>query len=139
MSIWAAQGFAAVDFAARTTTMVRPSRELFERRFDISALDAAQVEHYKQHLLDEHLPQEQQQFEAVDALALELQDFVTAIRESRAPRVTGEDGRRAVAVAEQILTKIDRHAWNGVGLGPVGPLALPRRGLTSAVPLPLAG
>ena len=44
--------------------------------------------------------------DAVDALALELEDFVESIRTVRQPRVTGEPGRDALAVAEQILASI---------------------------------
>jgi predicted dehydrogenase len=39
-------------------------------------------------------------------LDLELEDFVDAVRTRRAPRVTGADGRRAVAVAERITSLI---------------------------------
>jgi predicted dehydrogenase len=39
-------------------------------------------------------------------LDLELEDFVEAVRTKRAPRVTGADGRRAVAVAERITSLI---------------------------------
>jgi predicted dehydrogenase len=36
----------------------------------------------------------------VDLIQLELEDFIQAIRERRAPLVTGEDGRRSVALIE---------------------------------------
>ena len=39
-----------------------------------------------------------------NALADELRDFVEAVRTARAPRVTGQQGRDAVAVAERILS-----------------------------------
>ena len=84
------------------------------------------VEHYQQHFAEEHLPRETQEFDAVDALALELHDFVDSIRTGRQPRVTGEAGRDAVAVAEQILARIHTHAWDDQADGPVGPLAVPR-------------
>jgi hypothetical protein len=70
------------------------------------------MEHYKTHLAEEHLPRQQQTFDAVDALALELQDFVDSIRSARQPRVSGEAGRDALAVAEQILASIASHAWD---------------------------
>jgi predicted dehydrogenase len=41
-----------------------------------------------------------------EPLALELADFVAAVRDKRPPMVTGEDGRRAVALAEAITSKI---------------------------------
>ena len=54
--------------------------------------------------------EQQLTFDAVDALALELDDFIESIRTPRQPRVTGEAGRDALAVAEQILARIDARA-----------------------------
>ena len=55
------------------------------------------------------MPQERVQFDAVDALALEIEDFAQSILTGRAPRVSGEAGRDAVVVAEQILSSIAAH------------------------------
>jgi len=126
MHIWTLGAFAGIDFATRKTMLVRASETLLNRQFNIDALSPEQLEHYKQHLFEEHLPQEQLQFDAVDALCLELDDFVGAIRQQREPRVTGQHGRNAVALAEQILTQIHSHAWDGTSRQLVGPLALPR-------------
>lgn len=133
MQVWAPRAMADVDFAARTTAVVRPSETLLARRFDVDALSPGAVDHYREHLLDEHLPREVLQAEPFDALALELADFVESIRLSRPPRVTGEQGRDAVALAEQILAKIAAHPWDDRIDGPVGPLAAPR---PSVIPAP---
>lgn len=129
MQVWSERGFAEIDFAARRTTLVRPSDTLLARRFDVDALTPAEIEHYRQHLLEEHLPREQVRSEAVDALALELADFVQSIRASRPPRVDGQQGRDAVALAERILEAIQNHAWDNTLGGPVGPLVAPRRSI----------
>ena len=127
MSVWSPGGFAAIDFAARSTSLVRPSETLLSRRFDVDMLSPEEVEHYKTHLADEHLPRRRRQYEAVDALALETEDFVESILAARSPIVTGEAGRDALAVAEQILARINAHAWDDTSDGPAGPLAAPRR------------
>jgi predicted dehydrogenase len=41
-----------------------------------------------------------------EPLKLELADFVRAVRTGRAPRVTGEDGRRALALAQRIVAQM---------------------------------
>ena len=41
-----------------------------------------------------------------EPLKRELVDFVEAIGSGRAPLVTGEDGRRALALAQQITDRI---------------------------------
>jgi len=125
MSVWSAKAFAGIDFAARKTTLVRPSETLVRREFDVAALAADETQD-RQRILDEHLRRELAQFDAVDALALELADFLESIRTQRRPRATGEDGRDAVALAERILRKIQTHAWDDQTTGPVGPLPIPR-------------
>jgi hypothetical protein len=124
---------ADVDFATRTTTIVRPSETLLARRFDVESLAPEQVDHYKKHLFEEHLPREELHAEPVDAIRLELDDFLESIRNTRSPRVSGEQARGALAVAEQILSKIHTHAWDDTADGPVGPLATPR---PSVIPAP---
>ena len=124
MQVWSPEGFAGIDFAARSATLVQPSETLQRRQFDVDALTAEQVDYYRQHFAAEHLPQEQLAFEAVDALALEVEDFVSSIQTGRRPRVTGEAGRDALQVAESILASIEAHLWDGSRDGRVGPLAL---------------
>jgi len=126
MHVWSPRAFVGIDFAARTATLVRPSETLLRRQFDVESLSAEQVEHYLKHLPAEHLPREELTFEAVDALALEVQDFIESIRAARSPRVTGEAGRDAIALAEQILARIHTHAWDDAPDGLIGPLATPR-------------
>jgi predicted dehydrogenase len=46
-----------------------------------------------------------------EPLARELADFIRAARSGDQPYVTGEDGRRAVALAERITSEMERHAW----------------------------
>jgi predicted dehydrogenase len=111
MHVWSAEEFVAVDFAARSATTVRPSETLLQRQFHVDALTPEQLDHCRQHFADEHLPRKQATFDAVDALALEIDDFVASIRTPRQPRVNGEAGREALAVAEQVLAGIrDRAA-----------------------------
>ena len=127
MQAWSARVLAEVDFAARTTTLVRPSETLLRRQFDVDALTPEETEYHRGHFAEEHLPREQITHDAVDALALEIDDFVESIRTAREPRVNGEAGRDALDVAEQILTRINGHCWDSSVDGPAGPLALPRR------------
>ena len=105
---WSADGFAAVDFVARTLTTVRPSETLLRRQFDIERLTLEQLDYQRTHFAEEHLPKRQETFEAVDTLALETADFIESIRTPREPLVAGEAGRDALAVAERILACLGR-------------------------------
>jgi predicted dehydrogenase len=134
MQIWSSKAFAGIDFATRTTTLVRPSETLLQRQFDVDALNAEQVAYYRDHLTEEHLPREQLQSAAVDALALEDADFVESVCEHRSPRVNGEAGRNALAIAERILDRIQSHAWDARQDGRSGPMALPAH--QNSIPAP---
>jgi predicted dehydrogenase len=125
MQIWAPRAYANIDFAARTTTLVQPSEAILRGEFQADRLTPEQVEHYKTHLAEEHLPRQQQTFDAVDALALELQDFVDSILSARQPRVTGEAGRDALAVAQQILAGVANHARDHASQPATAPSAVP--------------
>jgi predicted dehydrogenase len=125
MQIWSAQGFAAIDFGNRSASVVRPSNEVVERKFDFESLSAEEKTGFQGRLFGEVLCNRALVVETRNALADELRDFVDSIRNARAPRVTGQDGRDAVAVAETILQSIRSHCWQGRATGPIGPLAAP--------------
>ncbi|MCC6126839.1 MAG: Gfo/Idh/MocA family oxidoreductase [Pirellulales bacterium] len=127
MQLWSLQGFGSIDFANRSLSVVRPSDALLRREFDVDLLAPEEIERQRKSFAGEHLPREERQFDAVDALALEVQDFIDSIQNRRDPRVTGEAGRDAVSLAEEILDRIHDHAWDSSQDGPAGPRALPRR------------
>ena len=109
MHVWTPLGFAGIDFATRSATIVEPVESVLRRRFDVAALQPEQVAHYRDHVFDELLPKREFKLEAVDALKLEVEDFVDAIATPRTPRVSGRQGCDAVLVAEEILAQIDAY------------------------------
>ena len=133
MQVWTNRSYADIDFGSLSASVIRPSETLLSRQFDVDELSSEQIEYYKEHLLDEHLPEEKISCERIDALAAQQADFIESIQTSRQPRVSGHQGRDALAVAEQILGKIHTHAWDDDVEGPIGPLAQPR---PSVIPAP---
>jgi predicted dehydrogenase len=125
MQIWSSRGFASVDFAARSATLVCPSETLLRRELDVEKLSSDERQLLKESFLTEHLSTEKLAVEPCDAITAELLDFTDSVRTGRAPRVTGEQGRDAVAVAERILAAIACHAWDGTADGPTGPMLKP--------------
>lgn len=125
MHVWSQHGFASVDFGNRCATLVRPSEPILRRQLDVARLGDDEQAHLRDHLFDELLPIERVQSEPCDQLGAELSDFVDSIRQGRSPRVTGVAGRDVIGVAEQILTKISTHAWDGSPVGRMGPFAAP--------------
>jgi predicted dehydrogenase len=133
MQVWSAEGFTALDFASRTATIVRPAEDVARRRLRIDELPPPERASLKDHLFQQHLIKQQLQSEAVDAITAELSDFAESIRTGRSPRVTREQGRDALAVAEQVLRRIQTHLWDGHAGGRTGPHALP---VPSVIPSP---
>lgn len=105
LHLWGPEGFAAVDLANRRATVVRYSAAVQAGQLDALTL-AAQPPAFRETVLSEHLRRQEHESPAVDALALEQQDFLESIRLGRAPKVPGEAGRDAVAAAERILQQI---------------------------------
>lgn len=122
MHLWSAQGFAAVDFGNRTVNVVTPSAAVQAGEFDYESLSAEEKATFKDRMFSDILRLEPVEIESRNALADELRDFVDAVRSGALPRVTGRDGRDALAVVEAILSSIWAHRWqlrDGVPPAPI--------------------
>lgn len=126
MRLWAAEGYATLDFAARQGTLVRPSDQLRHGELDLAGVDLAQPAAVKDHLFGRVLRVDRVEAESRDQLTQELSDFIAAVRTGSRPRVDGLDGLRAMRVADQVLRSIDAHQWEGIPSGPIGPHNLPQ-------------
>jgi predicted dehydrogenase len=125
MQVWAAEGFACVDFARKHLTLVQPSEELRNRQLDLRRLDATSLSRLKAELHGRYLQTLELDCQGGDQLTCELQDFLHCVRTRARPRASGEDGCNAVALAERVLESLRNHAWEGHADGPAGPLHLP--------------
>jgi predicted dehydrogenase len=125
MQVFTPTCFASIDFAARKSVVIEPREDVLHRQFEVARLSEAQRTQLREQLFSELLVKSEAPAVETNAIEQELLDFAMAIRTGRAPRVTGADGRDAVAVAEAILDRVRQHQWNGVAGGRVGPLAAP--------------
>ena len=125
MQVYSSRGFAAIDFAERTATVVHPREDVLRRQFDLAKLSIDDTINYRNNLFESLLAKESLGPAASNAIAEEQNDFAASIRESRRPRVSGHDGRAALSVAERVLASIDSHAWDGTDTGRHGPHAMP--------------
>jgi predicted dehydrogenase len=125
MQVWGAEGFAGVDFARRRLTLAHPSEALRRAGVDSRRLDPTLLASLKAELFGRHLHVCEMDCAGGDQLTAELQDFVRCVRGGGRPRVDGEAGRDAVALAGRVLDSLNRHAWEGESGGPAGPRHLP--------------
>jgi predicted dehydrogenase len=121
MQIFWPSGYAGIDFASRTATVISPSPEITRGEIDVHAVSAAERERIKEQLFQSVLPLKQITPAEANPLLDEQRDFLSCIRSGGVPRVSGEQGLRALATAQQILTSIAAHRWDGTAEGRVGP------------------
>lgn len=111
MQIWAAEGYAELDFAQRRLTLVQPSAEVRSRGLDPARLDPASRARLREELFGRHLETRVIDGKVRDQLTAELQHFVHCVRTGSTPLVSGADAREAVALAGAIVSAIRAHAW----------------------------
>jgi predicted dehydrogenase len=125
MQLWGPEGFAELDFSRRHLTLVQPSDALARHRTKQQPFDPAARKSLKTDLVGRHLQVLELDCNQGDQLTRELEDFVHCVRTGSRPRVRGEDGRDAVALAAKVVQSIQDHGWNGEGQRFSGPLNLP--------------
>ncbi len=99
-----------VDFGSRVAEVCRPKKDVLDGNFVPGKISQEQAGGLAPAFMKEHFATETIDHAAVDALACEMDDFVRAIRTGTPPRVSGERGLAAVAVAEAILDSIKQGA-----------------------------
>ncbi len=127
LRIWAPEGYAGIDFVSRKLTLVQPGEELRRHGLRPEKLDAAARARLKDEVFGRYLQVlHRDEDRKCDQLTSELKHFVDCVRTGRRPRVTGEDGRDALELAERVLGALRKHEWEGRPDGPVGPGAFPK-------------
>ena len=127
LRIWAPEGYAGIDFVSRKLTLVQQSPELRQFGLRVDRLDGAAKARMKEEVFGRHLQVMNVDGDRKgDQLTAELRHFVDCVRTGRRPRVTGEDGREALALAERVLGSVRAHEWEGRPEGAVGPTKMPR-------------
>ena len=140
MRLWGRDGYAALDFAAKSATVVRPSDRLRAGHLDVEGLDVADPAAVRSHLFGKVLRVDQINAQSREPLALELEEFVSAVRDGRPPTVNGRDALAPLRLADRILQSIaaqngqDRTAEPAPSVGSPGHAMPPRPKLLRPAP-----
>ncbi len=122
LRVWAPEGYAGIDFVTRKLTLVQQSAELREYGIRAEQLDAAAKARLKDEVFGRYLQvlnlDADRKF---DQLTAELKHFIYCVRTGHTPRVSGQDGRDALELAERVLAALQAHPWEGSAEGPHGP------------------
>ncbi|MSR31719.1 MAG: Gfo/Idh/MocA family oxidoreductase [Gemmataceae bacterium] len=128
MDLWAAEGYAGIDFIAKQATLMQPGQILRDLAESAPArLDPQLVSSFKSNLFSTQVESKKLDCSKRpgDQLTWELEDFVKAITTGEAPRVNGEAGAHAVEVASRVLDSICGHKWQGEQGPETGPWDIP--------------
>ncbi len=110
MQIHCDNGSALLDMNARTVQWMSLRDDIQNRSFDFEQLDAGQRASLKDDLFTDYLPLTNLPVADGNPLLEELVDFVQCVQQRRQPKVCGAQGRDALAIAEQVVAKIERTA-----------------------------
>jgi predicted dehydrogenase len=127
LRIWAPEGYAGIDFVSRKLSLVQQGDEVRRFGLRVDRMDAAAKARLKDDLFGRYLQVLNLDGDRKgDQLTAELRHFVDCVRTGRKPRVTGEDGRDALELAERVLAAVRTHQWEGRPDGPIGPGGMPK-------------
>jgi predicted dehydrogenase len=107
--------------------LVQVSDEVRRHGLRVDRLDAASKARLKDEVFGRHLEVMQADNDRkCDQLTSELKSFIDCVRHNKTPRVPGEAGRDALALAERVLDALRAHQWEGSPNGAVGPHGMPK-------------
>ncbi len=125
MQVFAPGGHAQIDFSGEEVKLTKPSLDVVNRRVGLDDLPAEERMDAKQKILTDFLVSDTIQAPKRNAILDEQNDFAISIKTGASPTVSGEDGARAVSVANAVLDQIADHCWDGLDSKPwrIGALA----------------
>jgi len=95
-----------IDFATRSATSHVASDDVRSGRFAPERISAEEIARLQPAFMQTDFQTSTESFPAVDALTLEMADFVGMIRRDLTPGATARNAARAVETAEMILAKL---------------------------------
>jgi predicted dehydrogenase len=111
--LFTTRAYVSLDYLNKTGIVIKAPPDILEKA---RTLDGVDLEKAAPNIFGDLLQIEQIKMDEYEPLKKELTSFVDAIREGTEPVVTGEDGLRALDLAERIGAGITEHAWYGEGV-----------------------
>ncbi len=126
MDIYCRGSHTNIDFSERTIHILKQSAEVRGANLDFTQASETELQTAREQLFEVLLPNQHVAVAEGNPIVEEQADFFEAIDHGRMPRVTGHDGRNAVAVAERICESIAAHASLHVADETFAPTLVPR-------------
>jgi predicted dehydrogenase len=104
--LFQSDGYVTIDYGANTMSIFRKSEAYKSGKIDPLTIDPKELEDPFKFVFGQLLEVEEHSLTSTDALRDQLTSFLEACRGEHAPVVTGEDGLRAVRLADRIQAEV---------------------------------
>jgi predicted dehydrogenase len=110
--LFSSSSYVSLDFTKNYGLLVRKGPGWEAGREDLRTVDPAELAGREDFITGDMLDVSELELGGEERpLQAELDSFLTCVREGRAPEVGGGDGRRALELAERIVSRIQEQAW----------------------------
>ena len=106
IDVWSTETMVSIDFNAKSISVLEPSEDVRQGKFNALSMVTSNTTAAKDRFFTDVLHHTAPAIPEGNAIVSEHDDFLDAVRQSRKPTVSGEDGLRAIEVAEAILESL---------------------------------
>lgn len=122
--VFGTKGFASVDLANSKVTFVKVPNWIQNRKYDLLDTTPEQQAFVRDQLFTKILPKSEIEVPTTNAILSEQKDWIEAIENNESPRVSVEQGRQAVAIAQTVIDSIAAHRWSAADAQSTGPFGV---------------
>ncbi len=108
MRLFSEDSYISIDYLKKDALIYKKSPELTLKALNISKLDVSTIADLKSYVFGDLLKVEHIKMDDYEPLKKELESFVNCIAEHKEPVVSGEEGLKAIEVANDILCEIEK-------------------------------
>ncbi|HHT9129912.1 MAG TPA: Gfo/Idh/MocA family protein [Candidatus Brocadiaceae bacterium] len=110
MRLFSEDSYISIDYQKKDAMIYKKSPELTLKKLNISEMDVSTIEDLKGYVFGDLLKIEHIKMDSdYEPLKKELESFVNCVVEHKEPVVSGEEGLKAIEVANDILCEIERN------------------------------
>ncbi|GJQ48474.1 putative 1-carboxy-3-chloro-3,4-dihydroxycyclohexa-1, 5-diene dehydrogenase [Candidatus Kuenenia stuttgartiensis] len=107
--LFSEDSYISIDYQKKEGLIYKKSPKLTLSALNISEMDVSTIADLKSHVFGDLLKVEHIKMDDYEPLKKELESFVTCVLENKEPEVSGEEGLKAIEVANDILQEIERN------------------------------
>lgn len=109
MRLFSEDSYISIDYQKKDALIYKKSPELTLKKLNISGMDVSTIADLKSYVFGDLLKIEHIKMDDDEPLKKELESFVNCIKEHNEPIVSGEEGLKAIEVANDILHEIEKN------------------------------